>query len=60
MVSGMGGVASVGLDYAAVHAVMQMRGCWEPELMFDQIRLLERGYLWASAGRDLDELLNCG
>lgn len=56
----MGASAVVGLDYTAVHSVMQIRGYWEPEVMFEQIRLLERGYLWASAGRELDELLTHG
>jgi hypothetical protein len=56
----MSGAAPTGLDYTAVHAVMQIRGAWEPEVMFDQIRTLERGYLWAVADRDLDELLTYG
>ncbi len=56
----MSQTAKTGLDYTAVEAVMRIRGVWEPEVIFEQIRLLERGYLWAAAENPLDELLTHG
>ncbi len=60
MAVGMGGATPTGLDYSAVQAVIQMRGCFDPGEMFEAIRLLERGYLWGVTNGDLDELLTHG
>jgi len=53
-VAPMGG--RVGLDYAAVVAVAQFRGC-KPDVM-EQVRYLEMGALIAYANKDLEAVLD--
>lgn len=52
----MGGIQ--GLDYAALRAVMQMRGVLDQEAAFEDVRLLELGALGAFRKQSLDELLD--
>lgn len=47
-----------GIDYAAVHAVMQMRAVADQAAAFEDVRLLEHGALAAIRGKSLSELFN--
>jgi hypothetical protein len=47
-----------GIDYAAVRAVLQMRGTLDQGAAFDDVRLLEHGALAAIRGKSLSELIN--
>lgn len=55
----MAGAIQTGLDYAALQSVMQMQGIARKsqKLLFDQVRLLERGYLCARSGGELSSLI---
>lgn len=47
-----------GIDYAAIRAVLQMRGTLDQGSAFDDVRLLEHGALAAIRGKSLSELIN--
>jgi hypothetical protein len=48
----------LGLDYAQLWAVMQIRNIREPSEMFDKIRLIERGALAGLNDIPLETLLD--
>lgn len=49
---------AAGIDYAAVHAAMQMRAVADQAAAFEDVRLLEHGALAAIRGKSLSELIN--